>query len=651
MVLVRYEKSDGRGGAYDILPDGRKAAIIEGNVVTVGLAPQVCTAVGRVMLMVTLRHQEKELSCFGICVHVQEGVDSKKIGSERYYHVRGFIPQPNDATVGEYIKVADVDEQGRILSVSTALEVAKDGKSAYQYALEAGYEGSEAEFSAKLATKNGGIHVGAEAPVDDACNVWIDTEEMSEDTTVNQAGVLGVTGAKVGQTIRVTAVDKDGGPIAWEAVDYQPRTHYAIPEKVLADNVALTTQYVRWINYDIIKDYSTVTVEVAGETYVCPVTKVTDFTQAGDESYFYIGNYNGAAPEYPFYVFGYIGHDYATIYPYSGFAVSVTANEVLQKIDNKFLDAEWMATTGKGRVPVLPKAEYICVDGIIDTFSYEDENAAIDRMEEFVSGKTYVVTLNGTEYECVAYNMVSSSGNVSPLVGIGNQAMCTMMPGVDNGLPFFIGQYPDRGYNEVYLQDDEGEYTVNLGIDIVGEVPIKLPEKFMPYERLAWVEKPDIDPYFDNDYGDREYLTIAAATDLVKISDYVLTEEECIGAEIRFMLNGQPKTCTASGALDISGEYGIPAFFVVASDFVYSDFPLVGVVKTGGTVEGVQVSAGTYYMSTGIGYASYFSALDGIEVVHKIDEKFLPEPVLTSPGGKKFKLNIDDNGAITATEV
>lgn len=86
MVLVRYEQPDGRGGAYDVLPDGRKAAEIHGNVVTVGLAPQVCTVVGRVMLTVTLRHQEKELSCFSIYIHVQKSANSK-LGSEQYYHI------------------------------------------------------------------------------------------------------------------------------------------------------------------------------------------------------------------------------------------------------------------------------------------------------------------------------------------------------------------------------------------------------------------------------------------------------------------------------------------------------------------------------------------------------------------------------------
>lgn len=232
MVLVRYEKPDGRGGAYDVLPDGRKAAEIHGNVVTVGLAPQVCTVVGRVMLTVTLRHQEKELSCFSIYIHVQKSANSK-LGSEQYYHIRGFVPQPDSAVVGEYIKVADVDEQGRIVSVATGLEVAKHGKSAYQYAQEAGYAGTEEEFSAKLAAKNGGIHVGVEAPVDDACNVWIDTDEMYEDTTVNQAGVLDVTDARVGQTIRIAAVEENGRPAVWEAVDYQPRTHWVEGKKTL----------------------------------------------------------------------------------------------------------------------------------------------------------------------------------------------------------------------------------------------------------------------------------------------------------------------------------------------------------------------------------------------------------------------------------
>jgi hypothetical protein len=44
--------------------------------------------------------------------------------------------------------------------------------------------------------------------------------------------------ATVGQTIRVKEVDADGKPTAWEAVDYQPRTHWTgLNETVLCEDV------------------------------------------------------------------------------------------------------------------------------------------------------------------------------------------------------------------------------------------------------------------------------------------------------------------------------------------------------------------------------------------------------------------------------
>ena len=213
MVLVRYIKPDGQAGAYDTMPDGSKAWKIHNNVVSVGLVPQVCTAAGLVMLTVTMRHLEKELSCFTIYVNVQKGPGSD-IESEPYCHVNGFIPQPDSATEGEYIKVVSVDEKGNITAVTTSKEVAK---SAYQYALESGYTGTEAEFAEKLASESTGIHIGAEAPTDEDMELWIDTDE--------EDGGIAVT-AEVGQTIIVEEVDADGKPIKWKAADYQPRTHY-----------------------------------------------------------------------------------------------------------------------------------------------------------------------------------------------------------------------------------------------------------------------------------------------------------------------------------------------------------------------------------------------------------------------------------------
>ena len=44
-VRVRYMKPDGKGGNYDTLPDGTPAWGMQGNILTIALAPQVLTDV------------------------------------------------------------------------------------------------------------------------------------------------------------------------------------------------------------------------------------------------------------------------------------------------------------------------------------------------------------------------------------------------------------------------------------------------------------------------------------------------------------------------------------------------------------------------------------------------------------------------------
>lgn len=296
-------------------------------------------------------------------------------------------------------------------------------------------------------------------------------------------GVVDVTGAKVGQTVRVTAVDGSGRPTAWEAVDYQPRTHYEFPEKVLAKNVTPSSAYVSWINYNIIRDYPTVTVVYDGTTYVCPVTIVTDITQAGDESYFYIGNYKNLAPEYPFSFFGYIGNDDATISPYSGHTYSVTANGVLQKIDNKFLDAEWMATIERSNVSLIPEGSYQNGFGELILTGTNLE-------AELHKGSTYRVVFEGVSYECVAIAPESEDfaydfGENALILGNARvleeaYSYDAGAYGEDTGEPFCLAQYGENW--DVYLGGEwtEKEAMVCFGVYRVTEVPIKLPEKFLP---------------------------------------------------------------------------------------------------------------------------------------------------------------------------
>jgi hypothetical protein len=147
-VLIRYRKSDGCGGCYDTLPDDTTAWHASENTLTVALAPQVLTVAGKVELMVTILVGQAEISTFPIALDVQPRPDFIA-KSEQYINATCFIPQPSKAEIGQYLAVTGSTDGGRIVTV----EGVDTPKSAYQLALEGGYTGSEAEFSANLAAQ------------------------------------------------------------------------------------------------------------------------------------------------------------------------------------------------------------------------------------------------------------------------------------------------------------------------------------------------------------------------------------------------------------------------------------------------------------------------------------------------------------------
>lgn len=141
-VFVSYRKPDGTGGEYNALPDGSVAGSIAGNVVTVALAPQVCTVPGVVYLAVSLVSGKRELHTFVVEVCVQKKPGSDTMKSEDYFKAVGFLTDsgwtPN--------MVLGTDEQGNVIPVDPS------------------FGGS-------------GIHIGPDAPEDQSVSVWIDTND------------------------------------------------------------------------------------------------------------------------------------------------------------------------------------------------------------------------------------------------------------------------------------------------------------------------------------------------------------------------------------------------------------------------------------------------------------------------------------------
>lgn len=147
-ILVRYEKPDQTRGAYDTLPDGSPAWSSEGNILTVAIAPQVCTAAGIVTLAITVIAEESELTCFPVQIFVH-AVPGKSVSSRDYFSITHFIPQPEQAQPGQYLAVSAVDSTGKVL----ALTAVHPATSIFEEARKNGYTGTEEEFYRKIATR------------------------------------------------------------------------------------------------------------------------------------------------------------------------------------------------------------------------------------------------------------------------------------------------------------------------------------------------------------------------------------------------------------------------------------------------------------------------------------------------------------------
>ena len=116
-VMIRYRKSDGKGGEYDTLPDGRSAWSIHGNVLTVALAPQVLTFPGSVDLSVSLICGGRQLSLLPIDLQVEPLAFAPIAKSENYFYVTGLLNAPPSAKAGQFLRVSSVDTSGKVTAV------------------------------------------------------------------------------------------------------------------------------------------------------------------------------------------------------------------------------------------------------------------------------------------------------------------------------------------------------------------------------------------------------------------------------------------------------------------------------------------------------------------------------------------------------
>lgn len=133
-ALIRYSKSDGTTGEYNILPDGTPAWAISGNTVTVTLAPQVSTAKDAVALAVTLLNGAAVITTFTVMIYVRSHPNWNG-NSEDYFGIAA-----TDPTLTLSGQAADAKVTG------TALAIANERINQFT-ALPAGSTAGDAELA------------------------------------------------------------------------------------------------------------------------------------------------------------------------------------------------------------------------------------------------------------------------------------------------------------------------------------------------------------------------------------------------------------------------------------------------------------------------------------------------------------------------
>lgn len=240
-------------------------------------------------------------------------------------------------------------------------------------------------------------------------------------------------------------------------------------------------------------------------------------------------------------------------------------------------------------------------------------SAAVDFAIE--DGKTYIVSIDREDYEAVA-----ASGEVKT----------------------------DRGS----ISTEAGQMTVKLDAKEAGSHTVrvttsertlcKIPEDFLP-EHLQFgetVEKGDTLTWDGNTEG-----LVNAGGAFYKVSDAVLTDE-------------QIKGCSFSLPDGTTVMIGDSWDGMVASGYYSEDCVVPEVIafarKENATLKGItfpepgiycMAIEGTYIASVTVpGYGGFES-----KTVTPLDEKYMP--ILTSPGGKKYKIAVADDGTLTTTAV
>ena len=366
-----------------------------------------------------------ELNCFAVRLNVGEkwkNKNGKKQGGE-YVNIAGFLPQIRGAQAGQYLEIEEVDSQGRVTKFKSVEAPKFDSPD---------WNAKEGEPSHVL-NRTHYVEVVAQNVVFDGNLDGREYFPVSADGSqmlVKVSNEILSASDLVGRTLTVNLAGQITSVVLSESdiVDYNA---YAMA----LCSVKLTIPQGTF------------------EVVYCVSDNVT--TQ-------------GMTFE-PGVYFGYMATGEAVMYVKSLSNLKNTVEEVY-KLDNKFIDAEWMATNVE--TVIVPPRQYVFEDShrsdAAQTWNYNDPIMLLGN--KLVLGQTYDVWVDGTKHTlpCVALPVDDISafvlGDVSD----------------DNSVHVICVDGKNAGVDQILVTTLPGTITGPVTVKITKTEFAKLPEKFLP---------------------------------------------------------------------------------------------------------------------------------------------------------------------------
>ncbi len=268
---------------------------------------------------------------------------------------------------------------------------------------------------------------------------------------------------------------------------------------------------------------------------------------------------------------------------------------------------------------------------------------AISTTIELAAGETYEVSWDGAVYECVCI-----TANGYPIIG----NLSIIGVGADTGEPFVITPLADDRGTEIYTLDTSASHAISISTFASAEV-VKIPDKYISDTFRDVVIAGDPLKWSTDDWT--EYYGLFQNGKLLKINVAIGSNDESYVLSMYYNARTRATkitTITEDGGLYYLSVNSTNNERYWAPVFDNEDFYL-HYIQTGSDID--PINREEYYRLDLSGSLTFTTKKANEDMIsRKVVLEGDKEIVLSSSTAnstKKFKITVDDNGTISATEV